>query len=76
MEISPNLLDIPNDDVSNDSQETTRSELGTIDLFRHGGSRKVTFIMMIDWIAINLGMSWNNKYSGSNDNCLMPYYNN
>ena len=55
MEISAHLLDIPKGHSPDNILEIKSIEIGTIDLFRHSGSRKVTFIMMIDWIAINLG---------------------
>ena len=48
-------MDIPKGHSPNDILKTKSVEIGTLDLFRHSGSRKVTFIMMIDWIAINLG---------------------
>ena len=56
VKISPNLLSVQKENSStNHKKEYSDPELGTIDLFRHPGSRKVTLIMMIDWIAINLG---------------------
>ena len=59
MELSPHLISNRIVSSSNSTLEISDAELGTIDLFRHPGSRKVTIIMMLDWIAINIGKYFN-----------------
>jgi hypothetical protein len=60
IQISPHLLNIPDDDLKNEAEDefnnNTNTDLGTKDLFVHPGSRKVLFIMMFIWIAVNLGL--------------------
>ena len=63
--LSPNLLVEPNGgqdiktvegDDNSRIQSTPTKELGTIDLFKHPGSRNVTLIMCVNWMAVTLGM--------------------
>ena len=65
--LSPNLLVEPNDcqniktvegDINSITQSTPTKELGTIDLFKHPGSRNVTLIMCVNWMAVTLGMRY------------------
>ena len=71
MELSPHLISNRKVSSSNSTLQTSTSELGIIDLFCHPGSRKVTIIMMLDWIAINIGKCFNRFVTTTEDLFLL-----
>ena len=65
IKVSPHLINVVPEKIDanlSEHQVNTTTDLGTKDLFKHAGSRKVTLVMMIIWIAVNLGTYECQKY--------------